>query len=67
MKNECISCENFDLSANVCLIDGSKGYANKKCLHINCDRYAIGHWTTNEDEHILPTPTIDGSSKNGES
>lgn len=49
--SQCKNCENFDLSSNVCLIDGSKGYENQKCLHENCDKFKQGHWTTNEDEH----------------
>lgn len=53
--SECKSCENFDLSTNECLVDGSKGYADQKCLHYNCDKYVAGKWGTNEDEHF-PLP-----------
>lgn len=49
--SQCKNCNNFDLSENICLIDGSKGYENQKCLHENCDKFKQGHWTTNEDEH----------------
>ena len=48
---QCKHCNNFDLSDNTCLIDGSKGYKNQKCLHENCNKFEQGHWTTNEDEH----------------
>lgn len=50
--SKCSSCENFDMCANECLIDGSKCYENQKCLHENCPKYIEGKWTTNEDEHI---------------
>ncbi len=50
--SQCKQCDNFDLSSNICLVDGSKGYENKKCLHEKCDKYIEGHWTTNEDEHF---------------
>lgn len=50
--SECKSCENFDLSTNKCLVDGSKGYVDQKCLHYNCDKYVAGKWGTNEDERI---------------
>lgn len=50
--SECKSCDNFDLSTNTCLVDGSKGYVNQKSLHCNCDKYVAGKWGTNENEHI---------------
>ena len=44
-RPECKNCNNFDLSENVCLIDNSKGYKNKKCLHPNCQRWQKGEWS----------------------
>lgn len=43
-KKECKSCENFDLSTNECLIDGSIGYENQACLHSDCEKYSETTW-----------------------
>jgi len=41
---ECKHCEHFDLFTNECLIDNSKGYENKVCLHYNCAHYEDAKW-----------------------
>ena len=46
----CKHCENFDLQNNTCMIDGSKGYVNQKCVHMNCEHYQTGSWNTNTED-----------------
>lgn len=42
--HECKSCENFDLSANVCLQHDEPGYnENKECLHKDCKDWTQCH------------------------
>ena len=42
--HECKSCENFDLSTNVCLQKNEPGYSeNKECLHKDCADWIQGH------------------------
>lgn len=43
-KSECKHCEFCDLLNNRCLIDQSKCYVNKKCLHKDCKSYKRGEW-----------------------
>ena len=42
--HDCRSCNNFDLYANECLIDGSKGYVSQVCIHPDCKDYRKGEW-----------------------
>lgn len=42
--HDCRSCNNFDLYANECLIDGSKGYISQVCIHPDCEHYKEGEW-----------------------
>ena len=42
--HECKSCENFDLSTNVCLQHNEPGYnENKECLHKDCKDWTQCH------------------------
>ena len=42
--HECKSCENFDLSTNICLQHNEPGYSeSKKCLHTNCKDWTQCH------------------------
>ena len=43
-EHECKNCENFDISANTCLIDNSKGYNKGTPLHEDCEKYKEVHW-----------------------
>ena len=43
-KVECKHCEFCDLFNNLCLIDNSKCYENKKCLHEDCPKFKDGEW-----------------------
>ena len=42
--HDCRSCNNFDLYANECLLDGSKGYISQVCIHPDCKNYKEGDW-----------------------
>lgn len=40
----CKHCEFCALFLNLCLLDESKCYENKKCLHENCKKFKPGKW-----------------------
>lgn len=43
---ECKHCELCDLITNRCLLDQSKCYENKKCLHEDCKKFKEGNFCT---------------------
>jgi len=53
-EHECLDCENFDLSTNICLQHSELGYNdNKECIHTGCSDWVHCHGVVppmNEEE-----------------